>query len=429
MVEFIPIIAASALAWVLMGRSLIALATVLTFLPFIGLDMDSVGVEGIQGAVSTGSAFKVICRASGAVLFGFLALTNSRVMQDLVRIPSLIPQGFVLWSLLGLTNSANPSLSILRIAEWFVFYLGAVVIHNKVTRPCGDRALSRFMILGFSPLVVTVLSLSVFNPDLSVETRAMDQLTRLGGMSMDPNSIGLLGVLLGVVGLTLWRARREDPGLPHRLFALFAVGIGLYLIVASRSRSALFGFLMALSALGFIAIKESLRSRLRVFAVLLVAAVVASFTLGDLVGWLARGEELSSLRTATGRSELWIGLLSSSFSVHPILGHGYMMLSETGHFVQRGIWWNNAHNAYIFALVSTGVVGFSLILGMVWLGVRGWWRLAYSNGDGVVIIRRGMAACYLVLLVDASANYGMVGHPSPSMFLFHIFYARAVLRS
>lgn len=425
--EYVPPLFLAGLSWLMMGRSLVAAATLLTFLPFISLDLDSMGVEGLQDVAASGSLFKATSRTLGAGLFILLALTDRRVGRDLLKTPSILAAGFVVWALVGISNSANPGLSLLRIAEWSTFYLGAVVIHSKVTRPMGDWALSKFFVQGLAPLVLTVLYYSLVNPELTVETRAIDQLARLGGLSMDPNSIGLLGAILGIVGITALRARREGLAGSLGIWPTLLLVLALYLIVATRSRSAVVAFMSASCALGIASARRSSRSRLQLFIIVTLVAILIPFFVDGIMTWILRGEDLVALQTGTGRKGLWVGLLSDSFPTRPILGHGYMMLSETGRFLQGGSWWNNAHNAYLFALISTGLVGLALILAMVSLGVFRWFRPVGRDLDPPQspVVRQGLAACYLALLVDAMASYGMVGHPSPAMFLFHILYVRA----
>ena len=112
----------SVAAWLAMGRSLVAAATLVTLLPFLSLGLSP---EETRGAVSTGtgaSAYKMIGRSLGAVMFIYMAMVDPRVKRDLRQPTSRLAACFAVWALASLVNSPRISLSLLRVAEWCVLH-------------------------------------------------------------------------------------------------------------------------------------------------------------------------------------------------------------------------------------------------------------------------------------------------------------------
>jgi O-antigen ligase len=85
-------------------------------------------------------------------------------------------------------------------------------------------------------------------------------------------------------------------------------------------------------------------------------------------GYVTRGESTEQLSSATGRDILW-EVLWDSWKESPWIGHGYLVGTRNGLVDVWQVAENRpAHNVWLQALVSTGVVGFLLfVVAMLWL--------------------------------------------------------------
>jgi len=278
-----------------------------------------------------------------------------------------------------------------------------------------------------SPLLALILFMTVINPDATFETRSVDGLSRLGGNSMDPNSIGALGGLLGIGSITLWRLTRQRYRNSIGVVPLFTLGVALYILLITRSRTALVAFTTASGSLIWFSAQKNRIVRARLILLCLVGVCVILFNYQRIFEWTLRGDDVATLVSGTGRSDLWIGLLTEAFPKRPLLGHGYMMLGEFGPYMDNGYPWTNAHNAFIFALVSTGIVGFILTVWMTLIGLRSALgkRFLHDPNRALWIAHQGLSASFLLILMDAMANYGMVGHPTAAMFVYLILFVYA----
>ncbi len=412
------------LAWILMGRTLVAAATLATFLPFIALTSFGAGSGEAVETLGGMAGIKGIMRFGGASLFVYLLGTSKGTLRDLFQGPSLLALGFFVWGLLGILGSAHPLVSLIRLSEWFVFFLGAVVINDRIARTGGAVALLRFCLLGVSPLIMLLFYTLVVHPEKAFETRAMDGLSRLGGLSMDPNSIGVLGAVLAIGAATYWRLCWEHRTRRKNLLATVLMVVGIYLLMITRSRTALLAFTAGSMFLLWGAANKNkvVHARLLLGCLLFICALV--YFREQLFLWTLRGDDVEVLLSGTGRSDLWVGLVTEAFPSRPILGHGYMMLGPTGPYLAHGTPWSNAHNAFLFALVSTGIVGFGLTVWMASLAARSLLiRRVVRRSDKLEWIgRQGLGAIFVVILVDSLADYGMVGHPTAAMFLYQILF-------
>lgn len=101
--------------------------------------------------------------------------------------------------------------------------------------------------------------------------------------------------------------------------------------------------------------------------------------LGSSAQYLMRGQDVSQLRQASGRQEMWSAVWSEY--VHaPVCGHGYYMTSRTGSlYVWNHFANHTAHNVYLQVLAGTGLIGLSLLL--VGLGVIAFRSLRLFGAD------------------------------------------------
>ncbi|MDP7019449.1 MAG: O-antigen ligase family protein [Pirellulaceae bacterium] len=140
-----------------------------------------------------------------------------------------------------------------------------------------------------------------------------------------------------------------------------------------------------------------------------------------VVKYGARGQTAGQLKDASGRRQLW-ETMWRSYSDSPWKGHGYFVTSSTG---ALDIWGRRtnftAHNMFLQALVSTGLIGCALFsLAVAWtatrIGIATW--AANANGS------RELFAFYLLmgawLLAWGILNAGLLGPLQPLSVVFAV---------
>jgi len=184
------------------------------------------------------------------------------------------------------------------------------------------------------------------------------------------------------------------------------------------------------SSQGFIA----RRRRLALIAAATAGVMVIVMSFGAIETWFLRGGTAADVATGTGRTGLWEDLLLLQVPKAPLLGAGYLNLSAAGGFEHAGHAWNNAHNTYLFALVSTGIPGLLCVLLIVllplWASLQRANRpIARSAPENVRVAARDQEAWALVfalqsiVAVASVTGYGVAGYPNVAMLFHYGLYA------
>jgi O-antigen ligase len=236
----------------------------------------------------------------------------------------------------------------------------------------------------------------------------LDPAYRFAGM-MHPNVQGLYCACLTLAGVSLARRHRTRRG-------AYAGGaaIGFALLLLTKSRESLASVVAGLT---LYAVLTSARARYWLLIASTAAAIAAVPLLfadrHDVASlWtllqMGRQEDVSTLATLTGRTELWQSLLDYVYE-RPVLGYGYggfWTPSRITALARREGWeLGSAHSQYFEIALSVGVLGLVVYCGTgltaLWRLVSRYWR---SRDDAsafgaalVVLVAVGMLAGYLPL--------------------------------
>jgi exopolysaccharide production protein ExoQ len=186
------------------------------------------------------------------------------------------------------------------------------------------------------------------------------------GVTSQKNSLGILSCVVAVFFLSdivsSWRDKL--PAL-RRVFQVLFLGIGMYLLLGSRSATSLGAFVIGSAILlSSFALKNYEKQIDRLYFLLLIGAIVVYMTMLErIVG--AFGRDM----TFTSRTVIWEELLRVG-SRHPLLGVGYgsVWIGELGKELWAKLGVNVAHNGYIEIYVQLGLVGLAL-LGLVFVQI------------------------------------------------------------
>ncbi len=421
-------LAFAALSFALSGaRTTAYLLYFLAFVPFVSLDMSG-GLASAEGLSGANVLFKLCVRA--VTTLGLLALTLRRpqALAQLVRWQSLPVVFFFVWALLGLQRAQDPAVSLFRLVELFSFFLAGVVLFVESARHHGPREVVRWHCLALLQLPLVTLYFLQVHPELAYYERA-DGIGRLGHKFINSNSLGFACVAVALWATNELKERRERVrSLFHeRLLPVLALLLVLYVLLGVRSRTAMVTLALGQGLLWFpFTWKQAWR--LPAFGLVLLAGALFAVTQADtILEWFLRGESTENLASGTGRTGLWSALVTQQLPRAPLLGAGYLMLSAEGTFLHDGVHWSNAHNTYVYALISTGVPGFLAILGAALGPWATTFRRLFTTGYGERPAWILLFTLQTVVLVASVTGFGICGHPNPAMLFHYALYTYLVM--
>lgn len=421
------LLASALIAWWLSGaRSAAYLLYYVSFTPFVTLDLTEGGLQTTDELGSALVLVKVIVRAASAAGILFLLVRRSRALALFVN-PRLFPAVFfLLWALLGLMSTREPLLPLLRLGELAVFVAVGAVLWAESLRTDSLRCILRWHALALLPLITITAYYVKTHPALAVHI-SEDGMVRMGNRLINAETLGTVSALL-----LLWSSfelkeprERREGWMRERLLPMFCLALGAATLVLARSRAAMIAAIIGEVILWSPFFGATRRRWISSIAVLGLALVWLAMHPGDVEAWFLRGDSVASLRSATGRTGLWAHLFEDAGQEHPLLGNGYLNLSEKGGFWHAGSYWTNAHNAYLGALLYTGLPGFLAISTLVFLPIRAAWRRARTACS-----ERGawtLVLAFSVLAASSSlTSFGICGWPNPLMLFFFALFPIAV---
>jgi O-antigen ligase len=282
---------------------------------------------------------------------------------------------FAAWSLVTVIWSPRFSVSLGQWLGLVAVLAFTQVISNRYsnTRSFPWQALAIQLSIVFAIYSLMVLIAHTFAPGISGLDRSLFSDDGSNGL-FHPTAVGATSSL----GLTLVGVLFLQRVTVNNLIVLGMMALHLVVLYLSESRSAL-----AMACVSGVICFVFLMPRVMRASFLLLGGVglllmvsldpgfeLASSGISDVSAYVQRGQSADQLRQVSGRAELW-ELIWKQFKTSPLIGHGYFMTSSTGTLdVWGGTSFEDAHNAVLQVLVSTGIVG-----GVIFL-----WALLVSLG-------------------------------------------------
>ena len=423
-------LSAAALAFALARAGSVAYALFfLAFLPFLTLDPSQGGLVSIDGLQSGDNVlWKLSVRAATMAGIAVLAVRRMREVLDvLTRSTSLPVLALFTWAVLGLPRAHDPWVSFVRLGELLAFFVTGAVLYVEAGRAARESDVLRWHALAVLPLLAVTVAFAFLRPEIAFHESASG-IRRMGHKFMNSNVLGFAATVSLLWSSFVLRARLLGSKVPEQrradLFAaLLAFAVGAYVLYHARSRTA------SLTAAGAMALLwfpwpgtrdswEDGRARALFVGLALLCICVAVPLAGGIQEWFLRGGSAQDIATGTGRTGLWSDLLTLQVPKAPLLGAGYLNLSDAGGFEHAGHHWNNAHNSYLFALVSTGFPGLLCVLSIVALPIAfSVQRLRSPDPDERETAPLALAL-HSVIAVASITGFGVVGYPNVAM-LFH----------
>lgn len=306
--------------------------------------------------------------------FGGETLDLRRVLlfRGLASLGPLQPQGGAVQIAWGGAPEAHSGFSFVPTSEWRTLSLDAV----KGDQPSDTLSVQ---LSGGDGLVLETRNVLVTTPDGAPLPAAVSS-ARQTIVFGDPN---LAGHTLGTLGLAF-------VSLASPLWAVLGAALTLFGMTLTGSRAALVGVVAGLLWLGWLALPKHRRLKRTYLGLVLLVAVGGAGLLLLAQFWPRLAAlRLLSLSEVTSRSDIWQAALSA-FAAHPWSGLGaggfarYWAAEHSGEAVQH------AHNFWLEAAVSYGVLGLvsalALTLGLLLLAQRWGGIRALALVGGVLVM-------------------------------------------
>ena len=370
---------------------------VLWFLIFLsGLVFRERDVQATEAEpLDTWALFRISLMALTAiVLLTRLSLRKTPWLQQLVRGLIAPLSAYCAICLISSLWSVYPEWTVYKSLEFFVDVAALAAIVATATSAKTYKTLFDWTWALTGLLLGSVwLGLFLWPQDALVSNAVGFKGVLLSGVIPDvnPNSVGELGAILGVVAFCRLFLRDTGKTTWARYGFLFAVSIATMILAQGRSAIAgfAFGIFLALLFSGSFLLSFSLAA---VGTVLLsIATVWQTFT-----GFMSRGETESELYSLSDRVEWW-ALAWPKILDHPVVGYGafaggrFLVMAENK--VDAGI-----HSDWVEILVGTGLLGFLMAL-LVWVGT--WRQFIKSARD------KSLGTLESQLLIEAIAVLGV----------------------
>jgi O-antigen ligase len=360
------------------------------------------------------------------LVFARLLTCAMGFMVGIVLLPRNIAWGFgakiLLFYVLATGISAINSPYPATVIGYFILLLGASVLmialvyHAKNIVQLEKIEKIWFFIVSAFILKDTVTSL-IFQ-----EMRPAGEVVRLGMGVTHANALSFLAGLIFWISFT---CKRSKYPLVLWLWRVFL----LYVIIAAVSRVSIAAFVIGGLCYILFRRKEYLNRWIVVFSC--VGILVTVFALGlsfdqswasDIVGYLTRRQDKTSLSTFSARTDIWQNAANQSLE-SPIIGHGYGVSRLTmGPLPNHDFQPMHCHNEVLEVFFTTGLLGLipfllMFVYSLNWLRRSSWLSRTFSTDFTL------HAICVVVMLLVSSIFEARIGgklFPTHLLFFFYL---------
>jgi O-antigen ligase len=270
--------------------------------------------------------------------------------------------GYILVVTASIGWADDPGLAARRIVVFLVLSLTAYTL----ARVWSLVDFLRFVALGCASVLIASVAVEIVHH--AFQPLAADY--RLSGLT----HANIHAVEAAVLILSALALARMEPERRRRYWTL--AGIGLVMLLLTRSRTSVAGVVAGLAAVPLLTM-----SRRRLLVVLLagsVAALLVGVFLPDLLadprGFLLLGRTAATadVGTMTGRTDIWRALLVY-IAERPVLGYGFgsFWTPERMEAVSLELGWlvPHAHSTYVETQLELGAVGLACFVSAIVLGI------------------------------------------------------------
>ena len=302
-------------------------------------------------------------------------------------------------------------LQLLMIVEalafsWFFYQL--VVFYNAVSDNHAPFALlfgraTLFICLGF------MIGLLI-DPDTFYRQTHGGEVSRLGGFIINPNELGMLAVLGGVMGYVELLDKRP------KVMNIMVIVASVAVLLLTQSRSSLGAFLLVT---GFYVLRTG---NMKVIFLSAVGAVLVLPVLVQTI--ILKHGDLEDVMTMTRRLPFWQDLIADGFTQRPLLGYGFMCIANGEYFHSIHAYAAKmTHNTFIQVLLNLGLVGaFICLLQMV--------ATFYVIGKSKDTNLKWLAWMMLIpVIINSTTEFGIFGESNYGIQFYQLIILFFVITS
>lgn len=272
---------------------------------------------------------------------------------------------FFAWGLLTIFWSPAKHVSLGQWGMTTAMLLFGTIVASLCSSP---RFVSRLLRnLSYALLAFNLFMLAIYAvaPDLSGLNRSM---LHVGGDGIIHPTAAASTASLALLIIVMCKKIGQFPWANRLMIPCVVTHVLMLLLCQSRT-----ALVMAAITIGGVYFCFG-SNRLRAYSSILFAIIAAAFLIldpslgsvldsgGATAEYLSRGQSVDELRAASGRSEMWAKVWTHTKAAI-VLGNGFHVTSPTGEFLAWNLIANHdAHNVFLQAWATTGVVGLALFV-------------------------------------------------------------------
>jgi len=285
----------------------------------------------------------------------------------------------------------------------FAFYFVRVLVlmqqffpNNKITLPA--------VIAHASFLLIGIFVVGMYTaPGVFFRLSHGGEEARLGGLMMNPNELGMLCVVGISCALFGWYGKRGS------WLSVLEISIMGFALILTGSRSSLVGLMMVL----FLHISRSHKQGLKL---ILYAGVLAVLPVVVTKLFIEKGG-LDEVLNMTGRIPFWYAMLTEGLPKQPLLGFGFMRISNEGLFSSVHTYSADMpHNTFIAVLMNLGFVGFFIALFQLVFFIRGWIHCHDARKKLMI------AGLFIPIIINSFTEFGIFGLTNYGILFYQIIF-------
>jgi len=333
-----------------------------------------------------------------------IALMRWRDFSPLLRKPAFL--GLVLFGLWATISSVYSVVPFYSLGGGLSF-LGLVLFAAVLAKNVGRASIYSMLLWAAALLLLGSIALYLLAPWRAMAVLEGGTVYRLAGIFTAPNTLGRLAALAYIVLFVgLLDKHLRVWSLPV-LVVLLLAPVCLYL---SQSRNSIIALLAAIFLVLAPRYKKLACAFIAVGLVLVFAAILMDVRVHSILSIFSRTGHIEEVTSFTGRTDIW-DFIRHKIEQSPLLGFGYGSTKLVMPNEFRNFWgWTttSAHNMYLQAWVTTGLIGVTFIT----LAIVGQVRDLFQSPSAFSV------AILVFVIVSGVLEPGPAG-PSPNVLTFY----------
>ncbi len=307
----------------------------------------------------------------------------------------------IIWS----TDVMFTVLQLMMLLESICFvitFYHFIVIGEHLTE--GRASFAKLLAVSISIISVCFLIGLYFDPSTFYRDTHGGAVSRLGGFIINPNELGMLAV----IGASMTYIRmREGAGL---FWNIIFWGLCVAVLLLTQSRSSLGAFLLVTGMFILMSKSAWLKIGSVSVAVLVLPVLIQTIVIKD--------GDVGEVMSMTGRLPFWSDLIAYGFPQRPLLGYGFMSISDspfTNKFDSIHAYAASmTHNTFVQVLINLGLVGAFICIIQMTL------TFCAIGKSKDLKLRLTAIAMLIPLIINSATEFGIFGEANYGIYFYHL---------